>query len=303
MQVLTAVTGREQQSWLTPQLKGYLAISVVIFIWSGFALTMRAIGGSALTTGDVALLRFIVPLLVFSTLVPKYWPELKKVRVVDALLIMLAGVPFFLIAATGAKTTPSAYIGTILAGTPPFFVAVLECLLGRKKLPAKRVGALSLIVAGVVFMVLGQTGNLSAGLLRGTLFLLLGGFVWACFTLGVKRSGLSAVAIVILLSYGSFFVTAILLLTGLLPSNLGSFSFSQALPFILVQGFCVGVLAVTGYSYAVRQLGSAKSSTIGSLSPALTAVLAVPIFHESLSFAVLAGIAITIVGVILSNRF
>jgi drug/metabolite transporter (DMT)-like permease len=74
------------------------------------------------------------------------------------------------------------------------------------------------------------------------------------------------------------------------------------MPFLLVQGVGVGIVATIGFSYAVSQLGSAKSSIIGALSPGITTLLAVPIFDEPLSIAILCGISLTITGVILSNR-
>mgnify|MGYP000131454356 CR=1 FL=1 len=94
----------------------------------------------------------------------------------------------------------------------------------------------------------------------------------------------------------------LLVLTGAVPSNLGRFTLEQALPFILIQGFCVGFLATILYTFAVSRLGSARASTIGSLSPGLTALLAVPVFGESLSLMVAAGVFLTIAGVALSNR-
>ena len=87
-----------------------------------------------------------------------------------------------------------------------------------------------------------------------------------------------------------------------MPTNFGNFTFQDALPFILVQGFGVGIIATVGYSFAVAQLGSVKSSTIGSLSPGLTALLAVPIFNEPLTNLILIGITCTTAGVILTNR-
>ncbi len=92
------------------------------------------------------------------------------------------------------------------------------------------------------------------------------------------------------------------MLSGLVTSNFGSYTFQDALPFILVQGFCVGLLSTVGYSYAVRQLGSAQSSTIGSLSPGITALAAVPVFGEALTIAIIGGICLTVAGVVLSNR-
>jgi drug/metabolite transporter (DMT)-like permease len=290
------------KSFLSPIVIGYIAMTAVLFIWSGFSLTVRAIGGSSLTTADVALIRFTVPLILLLPLLPSRLEKIKKIRFSDLLLILLGGLPFFFFAALGAKTAPAAYMGTILAGTPPFFVAILSWCCYRQVISKKQLFTLTLIMSGVLVMILGQSGSISRDILHGVAFLLCGSFVWAGFTLGIRRAGIDAISIAIILSIISFFVMLALITTGLMTSNFGLFSLSEALPFILIQGFGAGFIATIGYSYAVRQLGSARSSIIGSLSPGITAMLAVPIFHEPLSIAILLGISLTTLGVILSNR-
>ncbi|TCS42511.1 DMT family transporter [Reinekea marinisedimentorum] len=287
---------------LSPQLKGYAAIAMVVFIWSGFALTMRAISSSGLTTADVALIRFALPVFVFAPFSRRQWHEIRRIRWLDAMLILTAGVPFFYLAALGAKTAPAAFVGTVLAGTSPLFVAILAACFSRQKITKNRGFALLLILAGVFSMLFGQSGPLTQQMFNGLIFLLLGGLVWAAFTMSVKRSRLSPISVAIVMSGGSLAITLLLIMTGMVKSNIGVFSLHDAMPFILVQGLCVGVLATTGYSYAVSQLGSAKSSTFGSLSPALTALLAVPVFHESLTLFVVIGVSLAVLGVVLSNR-
>ncbi|WP_413693766.1 EamA family transporter [Psychromonas sp. KJ10-2] len=62
------------------------------------------------------------------------------------------------------------------------------------------------------------------------------------------------------------------------------------------------MVATFCFSYAINKLGARNASLLGSISPAITAFLAVPIFGESLSLFIIGGIGMTIVGVILSNR-
>ncbi|WP_413282570.1 DMT family transporter [Vibrio sp. MA40-2] len=287
---------------ISPLTKGYMTMIMVLFIWSGFALTTRAIGRSPLTIADVALIRFFVPLLLLIPLIPHHFNEIKKVKTSEVLFIVLGGVPFLFLAAIGAKTAPTVYVGTILAGTSPLFVAALSYVVYRQKISLKRALTLSLILVGVVVMIEGRTGRISDDMLTGILYLFCAAVVWAGYTIGLKRVALSTLSIAIILSYASFFITLGLVLSGVVPSNFGSFSIDEALPFILIQGVGVGVLATIGFSYAVSQLGSARSSIIGSISPGLTALLAVPIFNEPLSIAIVSGLALTIVGVLLSNR-
>lgn len=139
-------------------------------------------------------------------------------------------------------------------------------------------------------------------LLYGVALLLIASLVWAGYTLGLKSTNLSPIAVAIVLSYTSLFVTLVMVLSGILKTNLGNVSFDDALPFILVQGVGVGVISTIGFSYAVNKLGSIRSLLLGSLSPGLTTLLAALILNEPLSSALICGIVLSTIGVILSNR-
>ncbi|BCL69563.1 membrane protein [Vibrio nigripulchritudo] len=287
---------------VSPNLKGYAVITLVLFIWTGFALSIRAIGSSPLATADVALIRFLVPVVLLLPFTARYLDEIKQVKMTDMIMILLGGVPFLFIASLGANYVPAAYVGTVLAGTPPFFVAVIGWLFFRNALSLKRVVSLALIMLGVAIMVVEQGMGISGEFLKGIAVLLCASTVWAVYTMSLKRSGLSPIAVTILISWCSLLITLALVLSGSVSSQFGNFSLSDALPFILVQGLCVGLFSTIGYSYAIRQLGSEQASIIGSLSPALTALAAVPVFGEGLTIAIAGGISLTVIGVILSNR-
>ena len=291
-----------QAHLISPIILGYLVMGVILFIWSGFALTSRAIGASALTVADVALIRFSVPLILLIPFIPSHFSVIKQVRKSDLLFILLGGIPFLFLASFGAKLAPTAYVGAILAATPPFFVAILSYIFYRQLVSIKRFLMLSIIMIGILIMVLGGLGKTSMDMLYGIGFLLGASLAWAGYILALKRAALSAISVAIILSYISFFILSILMLTGIVESNIGSFSLQDALPFLLVQGLGIGVVATIGFSYVVNQLGPIRTSTIGALSPGLTALLAVPIFGEPLSVTILLGMSLTITGVILSNR-
>jgi len=276
---------------------------LVLLIWSGFSLTVRAIGASPLTIADVALIRFSVPLLLLLPFLKKNWSNIKKARCSDILFILLGGIPFLFCASWGAQHAPTAYVGTIIAGTPPLFVALLSYFFYGVRISRKRALSLSLILLGVFAMIFAQESKLSAEMRQGIAFLISASIIWAGYTMGIKRANLNAISIATLISFLSFFITLALMITGVVDTHWGTFTVQQALPFIAVQGVGVGVLATLGFSYAVSQLGTARSSILGSLSPVFTALLAVPVFGEPLSMAILTGIAFTTTGVILSNRY
>jgi drug/metabolite transporter (DMT)-like permease len=287
----------------SPLAAGYAAIVAVVLIWAGFALTIRAIDASPLTSADVALIRFGAPLLVLLSFLPSRLQALRAVKFQDAALIVLGGgAPFFFLASEGGKTTSAAYVGALIAGTTPISVALLSCLFERRTLSAKRLAGLGLIVAGVIGIVEGQSSPVTASVLHGVAFLLMASLLWGMYTIGLRRSGADAISCALMLCMPSFAITTGLVLTGFAPTNLGHFTFDQAIPFLAVQGIGVGVASTLGYAFAIRRIGAAKSATIGSLAPVLASLLAIPILGESLTVLVASAIATITVGVIVANR-
>ena len=281
---------------------GYLAMTLVLLIWSSFALSIRTIDGSDLSIADVALLRFMVPAILLAPWAVAHFKMIKTLKVIDLALILLGGIPFVFLAALGAKNVPTAYVGTILAGTPGIFVAIISAIFFAKVMSKKRLLALLLILAGVLIMLLNENQSFSKQTLIGISFLFAASACWAIFAITLKRLNLKPVIVVIILSYLSGFIMLILISSGMVESEIGHFSFQQALPFIVIQGLCIGVVATVCFSYAINQLGASRASLLGSISPAITAFLAVPIFGESLSLLIIGGIGVTILGVILSHR-
>ncbi|MGE6325812.1 DMT family transporter [Psychrobacter sp. NPDC078370] len=287
---------------MSPLTKGYVAMSVVLLIWSGFALTVRAVSASSLSIADVMLIRFSVPLVLLTPWVLSSWHEVKNIRLPDIMFVLLGGVPFLLLAAFGASTVPAAYVGTILTGTPVFFAALLSFILYRQRISLRKFAALILILFGIATMIGGHAQAIPNSLLYGVGLLLMASLIWAGYTLGLKSTTLTPIAIAIVLSYSSFFLTLVVVLSGMMDTNIGSVSFDEVLPFILVQGLGVGVVSTIAFSYAVKQLGSIRTLLLGSLSPGLTAILAALILKESLSVIMICGIVLSTIGVILSNR-
>lgn len=65
------------------------------------------------------------------------------------------------------------------------------------------------------------------------------------------------------------------------------------MPFLLMQGLGVGVVSCPTYAFAIRHIGDERASTMGSLSPALTAVLAAALLHEPLGAIMLGALSLS----------
>ncbi|WP_144785716.1 DMT family transporter [Microbacterium sp. BH-3-3-3] len=277
-------------------LVGVAALTAVVMLWSSFALSTRALEGAGLTMADAAIVRFAVPAVVLSPWIPRALRTLRTERPTVLALVLLAGLPHFLLFAWGAHLTSAALTGLLVPGTVPLFVTLLLFLCVRRTVSRRRVLALAAIVAGVAASALFTGGPTGPG---GIAVLLAAGLVWAAYTLGVARTRLDPVGVIVIVSITSVASALLLAVTGVLPSALlaGTADLGTVGSYALVQGVGTGLLSTACYVVAVKNLGSSLPAAAGALSPVLTAVVAVPLLGESLSLGLGVALALIVTGV------
>ncbi|WP_084729423.1 DMT family transporter [Streptacidiphilus neutrinimicus] len=290
---------------------GVAALLATVCLWSAFALSDRALAASSLRPADAALIRFGLPALVLA---PALWRRRGQftsaagLRWAPALKIVLGGgVPFYLAATYGGALTSAAFVGALVPGMVPLFIAALAVRAGRAPRGLQGAG-LGLIGLGALALVgpdLAGPGlaGVDGRTLAGVGLLLLASGLWAIYTVGLREISLDPVASMGLLCVPTFAVIALLALPGVLPSTLLSHAAPRdVLLFVLVQGVGTGVCSGLFYATAIRRLGPERCTTVGSLSPVLTAAAAVPLLGEPLTLPVLAGTGFVAAGVMLANR-
>lgn len=279
-------------------LIGVAALSGVVALWSAFALSTRAIEGAGLTTGDAAILRFAVPALLLAPCIPRTLRAVRGAGAGALGLVLLAGLPHFLLFAWGAELTSAGLTGLLVPGTVPLFVTLLLFLRHRTPVSRRRLGALAAIVIGVAASAMLRGGAADLG---GVAVLLAAGLVWALYTVGLASLRLDLVSVIVVISVTSAIVALALAVTGVLPSHLlaGTLPAPQIATYALVQGVGTGLLSTACYVLAVKHLGSSLASSAGALSPVLTAVVAVPLLNEPLTAGLAVALALIVSGVAL----
>ncbi|MFV9426667.1 MULTISPECIES: DMT family transporter [Microbacterium] len=277
-------------------LIGVAALSGVVALWSAFALSTRAIEGAGLTTGDAAILRFAVPALLLTPWIPRTLRAVRGAGAGALGLVLLAGLPHFLLFAWGAELTSAGLTGLLVPGTVPLFVTLLLFLRHRTPVSRRRLGALAAIVVGVAASAMLRGGTADLG---GVAVLLAAGLVWALYTVGLASLRLDLVSVIVVISVTSAIVALALAVTGVLPSHLlaGTLPAPQIATYALVQGVGTGLLSTACYVLAVKHLGSSLASSAGALSPVLTAVVAVPLLNEPLTAGLAIALALIVSGV------
>lgn len=274
-------------------------MAAVVALWASFALSARAIESAGLTVADAAIVRFAVPALVLAPWIRRTVRRLREERAVVVALILLAGLPHYLLFAWGAHLTSAALTGLLVPGTVPLFVAILLFVRSRRSITRRRAAALAAIVTGVAASALFTAGSARPG---GIAVLLAAGFVWALYTVGLSRSRLDPVGVILIVSLTSVVGAVVLAATGAMPSHLltGTIDPGTLGGYALVQGVGTGLLSTACYVVAVKNLGSSIPAAAGALSPVLTAIVAVPLFGEPVSTGLTIALTLIVSGVAMS---
>ncbi len=282
-------------------LQGALAMLATLLIWVGFLLSLRAEGQSPLTGTDLALMRFGLPALLFLPWLLRCRARLGAIRWRYGAMLMLGGLPFFYLISLGSGYAPAAHAGALVPGTAPLFVTGLAVLVFKEPLPRKRLLGLAVILLGVLVLLGSALLDLQQGYWRGHLAFLGASLLWACYTLGLRVIGIGALEATALLCSGSLLGLGLLLAFGLVESNLNATPWAAIWPFLLAQGLGAGVIGGFTYGVAIRQLGAEKTAALGSFTPALAALAAIPLLGESLALSGMIAVLVIMLGVALAS--
>jgi Integral membrane protein DUF6. len=194
---------------------------------------------------------------------------------------------------------PAAHAGALMPGSMPLFAALLAVLLlGERFTPSRRLG-MALMLMGALAVGGWQVLHDAGDTWRGDLMFVAAGAMWACYTIAMKKSGLGvwqAAGVVYVVSCMAYTPVYLLALESRL---LAAPLFEVGVQ--LVQSVGSGLLSMAAYGFAVRRLGAASAAAFGALTPALTALLAIPLLGEWPELVTWAGIAAVSLGVALAN--
>jgi drug/metabolite transporter (DMT)-like permease len=279
-----------------------VAVALISASWS--AITRLAVT-TGLDAWDVAALRFgVAGVLLSPVLVQRGlardrlgWPGL-------AVLIAGAGAPYALLAAGGLHFAPARDQGALNPGFTPLFVALIAAVvLGERISQARKLG-LALIAAGALVIVGWHAAPWSAagGISRtlGHALFLSAAFLWACFTVLMRRAELDPLHATALVATGSLAIyLPIYLVTH--GTRLADVPLAELAVQAIFQGVLVTIVNVLLYGRAVGILGASRGAAFLALVPALSALIAIPLLGEWPSTADWVGIVLISVGVYVAS--
>jgi len=285
--------------------KAHIALFFAMMFWGlSFVWTRQLL--EVFTPLLIIFFRLILSffLLLFIAKVSK---KLQKIRKEDYLFLLFLSFTqpllYFIFEGYGIKFT-SASIASIFIATIPLFTPVGAYFLFREKLTRMNIFGLLISFSGVILIVL-EFGNKPTYSWLGILMLFLAVLTGTIYGLGLKK--LTA-------NYNSITITTYQNFIGLflfLPlivvfewENLMNFPklITPDLAFSLFNlALFASSMAFVFFAYGISKIGPSKASVFSNSIPVFTVVFAYFVLDESITLIKLAGMAIVLLGLYLSQ--
>jgi drug/metabolite transporter (DMT)-like permease len=287
----------DNPNYLRGALFGFAAAS----IWASWSAITRLAVTTSLGAWDIAALRYGVAGILLSPVLMQRGLALNRLGWLGLVVIIAGGgAPYALVAASGLRLAPAGDQAALNPGCVPLFVALIAGMVWGEKVSTKRKFGLSAILTGA-FVIIGwhpEAWNTSRA--YGHALSLSAAFLWACFTVSMRRAKLDPLHAAALVSTGSLVIY--------MPIYLAMYGTQLAqipLPGITVQamfqGVVVTIVSLLLYGRAIAILGASGGAAFGALVPALSALIAIPLLREWPSDPDWVGIVLISTGVYLTS--
>jgi drug/metabolite transporter (DMT)-like permease len=274
---------------------------LVVLCWAGWIVVTRFGVTTHLTPFDIAFLRYVVASAILAPVLFQRGFGVRQIGLARTLLLVSgAGLPYLLVGSTGMTFAPASDGGAVTIGTMPVFVAVLSALIDNEKFDAMRVLGFIAVIVGVIGIAAHGLFNIESGAWRGHVLFLGSAALFAIYTVTFRRSGIGPWHAAAIVNFYSLviFAPVYLLASG---THLLAEAPNEVIVQALMQGVVSAILALFFYGDAVRRLGASRAAVLGSFTPVVAALLAMPVLGEFPSRLTWAAIVVVSVGVVLAS--
>ena len=269
------VDGRTAAQYLRGALYGLAAVS----IWSGWIVVARLGLRTSLTPWDIAALRFGVAGLLLLPYVMRRGLAFERLGWIGLAAIVIGGGAPVLLANAGLLFAPAAHAGALFPGVMPLAVALLAAaILHEPFTDAKKLGFV-LILLGVFGIAWNAGGAVGSGQTIGHALFLGSAVAWACYTVAMRRARLDGLHAAAIAAVGALFLY-IPVYCAMEGVSLAKAPWEDLALQAIVQGLLTAIVSLVFYGRAVSLLGASSGAAFAALSPAMTAVMAIPILGE-----------------------
>lgn len=277
---------------------------LAIFIWAGNTVITKMSAG-AIFPAEIGFYRWLLAGLLFTPFMLKpvigHWPLIRPNLGRIFILGVLGMAVYQSLAYFAASLTTATNMGIILSLMPLMSLAMAIISLGQRLTAGALVGAL-LSFAGVLVVVSsGSLGTLlEHGVNLGDAMMLIATLAYAVYSTLLKKWQLRLPPLVLL--YLQVLVAVVVLLPLFVVSDKVGPTLNN-IPLVLYACLLASMVAPLAWMQAVVRLGPSRTTQFFNLLPLLTALIAAVVLHEQLALFHLVGGALTLGGVIVSERW
>jgi drug/metabolite transporter (DMT)-like permease len=276
-----------------------LALAVTVLMWSAAFVAIR-VGAKSYDAGPFLLLRFLIPALLLGALAARTGslapPLGDRRRAVLLGLLFLSYIGLLVI----GESTVDAGTASMLAETSPLLTAALAVLLLGERIGRWLAAGLATGFAGAALIAVGESGGLH---LRLGAIAILGAALAQAALIVVQRPLLARQSATAVVAQASIVgAIAMLPFAGRLVDSIGSEPVSATLAIVFV-AITTGAISYVTLAYALaRSTSTSQVSAVLYLVPPLAVLLSAVLLGEPPAPLAIAGGALALVGVALSQR-
>ena len=286
-----------------PNAAGHLSALFTVAVWGTTFISTKI-----LLTGfepvEILFFRFLMGLLALLLAYPRRLKGTSRRQEWTFAGAGLCGICLYYLLENIALTyTMASNVGVVLS-VAPFFTALLSHLVLKDERPGTSF-YIGFAVALVGICLISFNGSQLELNPVGDLLALTAALVWACYSILTRKiSGYGYNTILTtrrVFCYGILFMLPALFLFDF-RLELTRFSNPVYLFNILFLGLGASALCFVTWNFAVKVLGAVKTSVYIYMTPVITVAASVAVLHETITPLSAAGTALTLAGLVLSQR-
>jgi len=257
--------------------RGALYGLAAVCIW---AVVSRLGVRTSLTPCDVATIRFAVAGLLLLPYAMRKGLALDRLGWVGvAAIVTSCGAPMVLLVNVGLLFAPAAHAGALFPGVMPLMVAILAAAILKEAFTLQKSVGLVLIAAGALGIVCGTGGALGTAQNVGHAAFLAAALAWAGYTVAMRQARLDGLHAAAIAAVGSLvlYLPAYALIAG---ARVFQAPLSDIVLQAVIQGVLTAIVALLLYGRMVGILGATRGAAFVALTPAMTALLGIPVLGE-----------------------
>ncbi len=283
------------------RLTGIISGLIAATIWGLWPVITRFGVTTQFTPDEIVVVRFLFAGIV---LLPYYFKNkvYRRVGILPSLLISTgAGAVYVYVSSLGLKYVPAGHLGVVETGTMLALSALGGVIFLKERKTIGQITGYFIVFSGMLLISWQSLQSTNTDSIRGDLLLVLGGILWALYTLLTKKWEISAWDAVATVAVWSLAIWVPLLI---LYGNV-NYSLDHTIPWIMQgigQGIIAAVLGLWFYSIAVNNLGAGQGSLFGALVPVIAVLGGFIFLGEPPTTYEVVGVTLTTVGIFAAVR-